>query len=117
VLGDPKVSAVADTAEGAYWRALTLLPSAPRDAAAAVERLLSAEPPLASIEAEWRLAAVGAAATASLGDTERAAAWRARAERALQRLRTEWKQDAPKYEARPDLQELRRAAGLATPQM
>jgi Tfp pilus assembly protein PilF len=67
-----------------------------------------------SYEFEWRAAAIGAAAARQLGDTARAAQFSDRAQRALDRLRREWKQDAVSYEARPDLQELRRKAGLTS---
>jgi hypothetical protein len=66
-----------------------------------------------SYEFEWRAAAIGAAAAREAGDTARAAQFSDRARRALDRVHQEWKQDAVTYDARPDLQELRRKAGLS----
>jgi Tfp pilus assembly protein PilF len=83
-------------------------------ALAGAEETLAAQGADVSYEFEWRVAAVGAAAARQLADTPRAAAFSERARRALDRLRKEWKQDALTYEARPDLQELRRKAGLSS---
>ena len=100
--------------ERVYWRALAMLPASPAAALEAVHQVLEGKT-LVSPEAEWRLAAVGAAAALRSGDSGRAEVWRKRAELTLQRLRTSWREHAPSYEARPDLQELRRAAGLGAP--
>jgi len=66
-----------------------------------------------SYEFEWRAAAIGAGAARQVGDTARATQFSDRARRALDRVHREWKQDAVTYDARPDLQELRRKAGLS----
>ena len=101
--------------EPLYWHAMAWLPTTPARAEADITRALEGNTAQLSPEVEWRLAAIGAAAAARSGHTERAAAWRARAERAMERVRSEWKEDARRYDARSDLQELRRAAGLVLP--
>ena len=82
-------------------------------ALAGVQETLAADGAATSYEFEWRVAAIGAAAARQTGDTARAAQFSDRAKQARDRLRREWKQDAVTYEARPDLQELQRKAGLS----
>ena len=82
-------------------------------ALAGAEETLAGDGAGISYEFEWRAAAIGAAAAREAGDSARADRFSDRARRALDRLRREWKQDAVTYDARPDLQELRRRAGLS----
>ena len=99
--------------EVAYWGALSRLAQSNFEAALAEVR--TALPPgaaTASPEFEWRMAAVGAAAARRAGDEPGASAYRAQSESALQRLRAAWKEHVGRYEARPDLIELRRSAGI-----
>lgn len=83
-----------------------------RRALSAVEETLASNGATVSYEFEWRIAAIGAAAARRLKDVERERVFNERAQRALARLRKEWKSDVASYEARPDLAELRRKAGL-----
>jgi hypothetical protein len=90
-----------------YWRLLTRAwrqdaPAGPVDA----------ESTGAPAESAWRLAAAGSLAAQRAGARARAEELRAQAVTALAQLRAEWKDGARGYEARPDLVELRREAGL-----
>jgi tetratricopeptide (TPR) repeat protein len=99
--------------ERAYWRAVALWTNRdPRRALAAVDAELGEAGPLATVEREWRLAALGAACASALGQSPRAAELTARARTSLGRLREVWKDHAVAYEKRPDLVELKRRAGL-----
>ncbi len=70
---------------------------------------------VASYEYEWRLAALGAAAARRGREEHRAAQFSVRAQRALDRLRDAWKEDARPYIARRDVAELIAGAGLRSP--
>lgn len=83
-----------------------------RGALAGAEETVASNGATVSYEFEWRVAAIGAAAARALKDVERERSFRERAQRALDRLRMEWKSDVASYEARSDLSELRRMAGL-----
>jgi tetratricopeptide (TPR) repeat protein/predicted Ser/Thr protein kinase len=96
-----------------YWTLLTRL--ARRDARGALEgaeQTLATPDGAVSYEFEWRIAALAGAAARELHDAARQQAFVDRAQRAETRLRQEWKSDVASYEARPDLMELRRIAGL-----
>ncbi len=96
-----------------YWTLLTRLAQRdPRGAQAGAEETLAAPEATVSYEFEWRIAAIGAAAARQSRDGERQHRFVERAERAAARLRQEWKTDVASYEARPDLVQLRRMAGL-----
>jgi tetratricopeptide (TPR) repeat protein/predicted Ser/Thr protein kinase len=63
-------------------------------------------------ELQWRLAAVGCLSARSIHDAASEAAMKARAQEALGRIRASWGDYLAAYEARPDLVELRKRAGL-----
>ncbi|MDQ3070908.1 MAG: protein kinase [Acidobacteriota bacterium] len=83
-----------------------------RNVLVGVDETLSTPLATVSYEFEWRIAAIGAAAARQLRDTAREHAFNERARRGLARLRKEWKADVGSYEARADLADLRRKAGL-----
>lgn len=96
-----------------YWDLAARLAANDADAAlSGVEETLGSKGATVSYEFEWRVAAIGAAAARQVRDVERQRVFSERAQRALGRLRNEWKSDVASYEARPDLSELRRKAGL-----
>jgi tetratricopeptide (TPR) repeat protein len=108
----PEPPPAADQArELLYWELAKA--RAAGDAKAVVERA-AAElgRPMASYELEWRVAALGAAAATRARMDDKAAELSGRASVALQRLRDEWKENAARYESRPDVAELLRDAGL-----
>ena len=111
---DDNSGSLAFVTELRYWRALALLSRGRAPAALAeVTSALAALEQAPSPEAAWRLEAVGAAAAGRSGDPARAGQFAGRAGAALARLRADWKGDAVAYEARPDLIDLRRMAGLS----
>ena len=63
-------------------------------------------------ELQWRLAAIGCLSARSTHDAASEATMRARAQEALGRIRVSWGDYLAAYEARPDLVELRKRAGL-----
>ena len=96
-----------------YWDLVVRLANTDaRSALTAAEETLASDGATVSYEFEWRVAAIGAAAARQVKDVERERVLRERAQRALARLRAEWKSDLAAYESRPDLTELRRKAGL-----
>ena len=100
------------TREIRYWALAAHLASGDAKRTLDAVRVTLADPHAAvSAEFEWRAAAIGAAAakTAAPGVASQMAT---RAQKALDRLRAEWKGDAAVYLARPDLKALQRRAGL-----
>jgi hypothetical protein len=97
-----------------YWRGLALLAAgrAP-EAETLVSAALKTLTRIPSVEFEWRMRAIGAAAARARGDLTGAQQMSAGAQTALAALRAAWKGDAEAYERRPDLVELKRAAGLS----
>ncbi len=96
-----------------YWDlAARLMRNDVRGALTGADETLASNGATVSYEFEWRVAAIGAAAARAMRDVERQRVFTERAQRALQRLRKEWKSDVASYDARPDLVELRRKAGL-----
>lgn len=115
--GSPSTAALAGDVVSPTGRELRYWDLAGRLArGAAADVLAGAEETLrdtaVSYEFDWRVAALGAAAARQLKDAERARALGERANRGLDRIRKEWKTHVASYEARPDLAELRRRAGL-----
>ena len=96
-----------------YWDLMGRLSKGrPADALTHVAATLAESGAATSQEFQWRIAAIGAAAARALQDAERERTFKASAQRGLESLRAEWKNDAASYDARPDLTELRRKAGL-----
>ncbi|HJR57791.1 MAG TPA: protein kinase [Vicinamibacterales bacterium] len=96
-----------------YWDlARRLAEDDARGALSGVEETLADKAAAISYEFEWRIAAIGAAAARRLNEADRETAFYARAKRAIDRLRREWKSEVSSYEKRADLVELRRKAGL-----
>jgi len=96
-----------------YWDLMARLShSPPADVLTRVTEVLADKNAAVSYEFGWRIGAIGAAAARAVKDNEREGTFRTDAQRALERLRKEWKSDVASYESRPDLTELRRKAGL-----
>jgi tetratricopeptide (TPR) repeat protein len=96
-----------------YWQLVTRLATGDVNGAlAGAGETLGSKDVSTSLEFEWRIAAIGAAAARAAKDDGRQRAFLERAGTALDRLRSQWKSDAASYEARPDLVDLRRKAGL-----
>jgi tetratricopeptide (TPR) repeat protein/tRNA A-37 threonylcarbamoyl transferase component Bud32 len=105
---------IATLAELRYWRGCARLEQRrPGDALAEATVGLAALDKTPSAELEWRLAALGSAAARQLHDVARAEALATRAAVALARVRQGWGNDVLSYEQRPDLIEIRKAAGLS----
>lgn len=96
-----------------YWVAATHLAARRHaDALATATAGLAQQAKAPNDELEWRLAAVGSAAARALGHADEQRALHDRAVAALARLRKNWGEAARDYDARPDLVELRTAAGV-----
>jgi serine/threonine-protein kinase len=105
--------ASANARELRYWDlAGRLLGDDARGALSAVAATLADPNATVSREFEWRIAAIGAAAARELKELDQERMFNQRARQALATLRQEWKADVASYEARQDLAELRRRAGL-----
>jgi tetratricopeptide (TPR) repeat protein len=107
----PAVAPTGAPDEVTYWRIMAAF-AAREDAAVLGSVTTALNAGVVSSELEWRLAALGAAAATRMKTADQARALRARAQQALDRVRDRWKEHARAYEERPDLVELRRAAGL-----
>jgi tetratricopeptide (TPR) repeat protein len=96
-----------------YWRARAQLAAGTAEGAmASVKAGLALMAGAANDEVEWRLAAAGAAAARRLARADEQRELHDRALAIITRLRDKWRDGARLYEARPDLVELKTAAGL-----
>lgn len=94
--------------ERRYWRAAAALQRQDgKTALAEADQGLAQLGTLPNDELRWRLAAVGALAATRLGNTARAAELDAVTRRAVDRIRSAWKDDFDPYARRPDLADLR----------
>jgi tetratricopeptide (TPR) repeat protein len=108
------IKAASMTPDVHYWRSAALLAAGKfPETDAAVDAALKEIARVPSAEFEWRIRAIGAAAARRRGDNPRAQAMAARGQAALAEVRAAWKGDAGAYERRPDLIELKRAAGIS----
>jgi tetratricopeptide (TPR) repeat protein/tRNA A-37 threonylcarbamoyl transferase component Bud32 len=102
------------TRELRYWRGTALLATGDvAGARAEVDAALVDIDRRPSAEFEWRMAAIAAAAARRQGAAAAADRAAARARGALATLRAAWKDDSATYERRPDIIELKRAAGVS----
>jgi hypothetical protein len=102
--------------ERRYWTAFAAL-EAGNVAQAASEAAagLAALGNVPNDELRWRLAAIGKLAADAGKDSARAGHFDATSRAALDRVRSGWKTDIETYLRRPDLEYLRKRAGLQTP--
>jgi tetratricopeptide (TPR) repeat protein len=99
--------------ERQYWRAASALAANRFNEAVSFAREgLTANARVGNDELEWRLAAIGSVAAGRLKSADEQRALHERGVNARARLRSRWGPLATEYENRPDLVELRRAAGL-----
>ncbi len=109
-------SGIMTSKEGVYWDLAARLRSGDAKAAFDGIREVLATPSAAdSYEYEWRLAALGAIAGRRAGAPDAARELAPRAQKALDRLASEWKEEAGAYVGLPHLVELIREAGLRPP--
>ena len=98
--------------ERQYWRAVAALSGNSSGALRLALDGLDKNARLGNDELEWRMAAVGSIAAGQLKSMEEQRMLRERASSARGRLRSRWGAIAVGYDSRPDLVELRKAAGL-----